>query len=217
MSDVIRLMPRRINKESTPYSYVELLAARGLLRNDTKVVEGCVGNSGWSASLHVAHFLGTAAVYHMVEMDSGQLAQHEARFKFGYDVTAPNRSEKPKLVWQAGRIEEQGILLGRADLLLFHNYVPLDQQTYEVLAGISAKADGSYQRVQGVLEQIISAGPKVIAIFLPEFKKPNTYVEMLRSLGREPEVVPDIDYAGQIEPAKREQFKGKTLIVDLRR
>ena len=53
----------------SPYNYADWLYDRGIIRMSSKVVEGCIGNTGFGASLEVAKYLGRGASCYMIEAD----------------------------------------------------------------------------------------------------------------------------------------------------
>jgi hypothetical protein len=189
-----------------PYTYVELLSERGIIHNTAKVVEGCVGNTGWSASLHLARSLGNGAILHMVELDRLQLRMHEGFFK----SSLRNGERLPALKWVAGAIEQQTKLISKCDALLFHNYVPQDPM---VLAG---KKVGTFSGQKELLRKIIDAGPRALAFYIPKLKEPDKLAELIESIGVKCEVIDGIDYAGELDSGQRDKWLGKAIISMLR-
>ncbi len=195
------------SRRTNPYSYVELLVDRRILRKNSRIVEGCIGNTGWDSSLHVARRLGTGGSYSMVDIDPIQVHQHRLLFEANYQST---NLGTPNLNWIVGKIEDQIELIKGADALLFHNYVPIDTQT---LDGIK---DGALERIRDVFRKLVDANPKHIALYLPNFKEPEDIAWLFKKLDVKCETVDKIDYAGNLGNEDRNKWLGKALIATIR-
>ncbi len=210
MDDPIREM---LKHKSDFYNYADLLYDRNILHKSSKVVEGCVGNTGWMASLQVAKHLGKEAEFYMVDCSEAELGYHKDMFLKYYEPSP--ELGRPKLEWVAGYIEEQEPLINCCDALLFHNYYPVDRLT---LANVTR---GARDRIKKLTVELVKFNPRHIVFFLPYVKEPDEFGvfldEVLNESGHKSskEVVDGIHYAGDLEVERIEEWKGKTIIVKL--
>lgn len=195
------------SKHSQFYNYADFLYDRGILHTKAKVVEGCVGNTGWESSLEVAKYLGQGGKYYMVDFDP-IVSFHKKMF---LDFYKPDFFEgEPKLDWVIGPIENQGKLISGCDALLFHNYVPIDKETYE------GKNGNAYKRIKNLFDKLVKAKPKHIAFWSPPIgDKLEVAIRLFQDSGMKFEIVDDIHYAGQLDENEREKWKGKIILTKI--
>src|SRR3989338_5665575 len=191
----------------SPYNYADWLYDRGIIRMSSKVVEGCIGNTGFGASLEVAKYLGRGASCYMIEADFLQMEIHQHEFLRRYKPKP--KIGRPELSWLNGRIEDQEEIIKGCDALLFHNYVPIDRKTQR------GDNKNCYQSVQQLFCRLVKSKPKHIALWLPYLKDSDAeFTEnVFRSLNLEFEKSDNIDYAGELGIQKRNDWKGKIILA----
>ena len=187
-------------------NYADVLYGRKVLHSASKVIEGCVGNIGWQASLEVAKYLGKDALYTMVDVDAHDLSVHKRMFLQNYRANLVLGT--PRFEWIEGRIENQQKIISQRDILLFHNYMPVDAETFE------GRQDGSLERMADLFAKLIYARPEYIVFFLP-YRKNSDFVSQMLSDPQwiQCENVDNVHFAGDLGDAKPEEWMGRVIIA----